>query len=160
MSMTIGPALRPIGKWADALSMAAVYKAFERVVVVVVTLAIMALVTDGLLRLIPMLYSSLAMGSAVPEHELFQRVFSTIFTLLIALEFKRSLIISSSSIGDVVRIRPIILIAMLATVRRYIIADISDVDVVAMLGMSAGILSLGVVYWLVSKAPEGQDATP
>ena len=53
-----------------------------------------------------------------------------------------------------------ILIAMLATVRRYIIADISDVNVVAMLGMSAGILSLGVVYWLVSKAPEGQDATP
>jgi len=139
-------------KLFGSIPMGAVYKSFEQVVVFVVTLSIMALVSVGLYRLIETLCASLLAAEPISEHVLFQRVFSTIFTLLIALEFKRSLLLANSSIGDVVRVRPIILIAMLATIRRFIIADISDVEVLGMLGMSIGILSLGVVYYIVSKA--------
>ena len=47
------------------------------------------------------------------------------------------------------RVRSIILIAMLAMVRKFIILDLGSADTTELFGLSAAILSLGVVYWLV-----------
>ena len=157
MSMSLSSTARVSRDWLESVTMEKVYKAFERMVVVVVTGSIMVLVSVGLYHLVETLINSLGAFDSVSEHVLFQSIFSIIFTLLIALEFKRSLLIAASSTGDVVRIRPIILIAMLATVRRFIIADISDVEIYSMLGMSVGILSLGAVYYLVSHAAGSEE---
>lgn len=53
----------------------------------------------------------------------FQEVFGNIFTVIIALEFKSSLRISLSHSRDVVRVRTIVLIALLAVSRKFIILD-------------------------------------
>jgi len=70
-------------------------------------------------------------------------------------------VIVKTSAENVVRVRSIILIAMLATVRRFIVADISSVDVSGMLSLAAAILSLGIVYWLVANNGAGnREAKP
>ena len=47
---------------------------------------------------------------------------------------------------------------MLATVRRFIVADVSSVDVSGMLALAGAILSLGIVYWLVANNGVGDHS--
>jgi uncharacterized membrane protein (DUF373 family) len=42
-----------------------------------------------------------------------------------------------------------VLIAMLAMVRRFIILDIGEAEANEVFALSAAILALGIVYWLV-----------
>lgn len=79
----------------------------------------------------------------------FQGVFGMFFTVVIGLEFKRSLLIVSGSQDSVVRIRSIILIGMLATVRKFIVLDLANVNAPELFAVSAAILALGIVHWLV-----------
>jgi uncharacterized membrane protein (DUF373 family) len=79
----------------------------------------------------------------------FQTVFAMIFTVIIALEFKHSLLIVLARQESVVRVRSIILIAMLAMVRKFIILDLGETAATALFALSAAILALGIVYWLV-----------
>jgi uncharacterized membrane protein (DUF373 family) len=48
-----------------------------------------------------------------------------------------------------VQVRAVILIAMLAIVRKLIIIDIAVADAPQLFSLAAAILSLGAVYWLV-----------
>ncbi len=59
----------------------------------------------------------------------FQSVFGMIFTVIIAVEFKRTLLLVSEPTDSVVQVRAVILIALLAVVRKLIILDISPGDV-------------------------------
>jgi len=49
----------------------------------------------------------------------------------------------------VVQVRAVILIAMLAIVRKLIILDIGPANTGELFGLAAAILALGAVYWLV-----------
>jgi len=71
------------------------------------------------------------------------------FTVVIGLEFKRSLLVVSGNRDSVVRVRSIILIGMLATVRKFIVLDLASVDAPELLAVAGAILALGIVYWLV-----------
>jgi uncharacterized membrane protein (DUF373 family) len=72
-----------------------------------------------------------------------------IFTVIIALEFKRSLIVVAESRSSIVQVRTVVLLAMLAVVRKLIILDVSAADAGLLLGLSAAMLALGAVYWTV-----------
>jgi len=74
---------------------------------------------------------------------------STIFTVIIALEFKRSLLVLAERSDSVVQVRAVVLIALLAVVRKLIILDLSSTDAFHLLALAAAILALGAVYWLV-----------
>jgi len=76
-------------------------------------------------------------------------VFGTIFTVIIALEFKRSLLVLAERSDSVVQVRAVVLIALLAVVRKLIILDLSTTDAFHLLALAAAILALGAVYWLV-----------
>ena len=80
---------------------------------------------------------------------MFQTVFGMIFTVLIAIEFKRSLLVVVERGDSVVQVRSVILIALLAVVRKLIILDLSSTDAFHLLALAAAILALGAVYWLV-----------
>ena len=75
--------------------------------------------------------------------------------MLIALEFKRSLLTGTTERGSIVRVRSVVLIAMLATVRKFIILDLAAVQVTETLVLVAAMLALGVVYWLVRGQDQG-----
>ena len=79
----------------------------------------------------------------------FQSVFGMVFTVINALEFKRTLVLVTERTESVVQVRAVILIALLAIVRKLIILDISPSDAPQPLALAVATLSLGGVYWLV-----------
>jgi uncharacterized membrane protein (DUF373 family) len=74
-----------------------------------------------------------------------------IFTVIIALEFKRSLLIIAERKRSVVQVRTIVLIALLATVRKLMIFDLTSTTALELFALAATILALGGVYWLVRE---------
>jgi uncharacterized membrane protein (DUF373 family) len=58
---------------------------------------------------------------------------------------------------SIVRVRSIILIAMLAMVRKFIIMDLTSAAAGEIFALSTAVLSLGLVYWLVRDDNGTQD---
>jgi uncharacterized membrane protein (DUF373 family) len=92
----------------------------------------------------------------------FQAFFGMIFTVIIALEFKRSLLVVAERRDNVVQVRSVILIALLAVVRKLLILDVGT-DTLELFGLAAAILALGAVYWIVRagerRAPTREPAS-
>jgi uncharacterized membrane protein (DUF373 family) len=127
------------------------YQWFEHGVVLILTGLIAVVIVAAVWSLALKILSGLILsGSFDPtEHGVFQSVFGMIFTVIIALEFKRSLLLVTERKETVIQVRAVILIAMLAVLRKLIIFDISVSDAPQLFGLAAAALSLGIVYWLV-----------
>ncbi len=87
----------------------------------------------------------------------FQSLFGMIFTVIIALEFRRTLLVITERQRSIVHVRAVILIAMLAIVRKLIILDLASGESGELFALAAAILALGAVYWLV-RDRESRDA--
>jgi uncharacterized membrane protein (DUF373 family) len=83
------------------------------------------------------------------DYTVFQTLFGMIFTVIIALEFKRSLLVVAERVDSVVQVRAVLLIALLAVVRKLIILDLRSTDALELLALAAAILALGATYWMV-----------
>jgi uncharacterized membrane protein (DUF373 family) len=127
------------------------YERFEQVVVLVLTTLIAIVVAAAVWNLALRILSALLdIGSFDPtEHSIFQAAFGMIFTVIIALEFKRSLLVVAERRESIVQVRTVVLLAMLAILRKLIILDLDSTDSGKLLGLSAAMLALGVIYWLV-----------
>jgi uncharacterized membrane protein (DUF373 family) len=77
-----------------------------------------------------------------------------IFTVIIALEFKKSLLVLAERRDNVVQIRSVVMIALLAICRKVIILDLTETDASHILALAAAILALGVVYWLIRDSDQ------
>jgi uncharacterized membrane protein (DUF373 family) len=102
--------------------------------------------------------SIFASGFDPTDYSAFQAVFGMIFTVIIALEFERSLLVIAERDRGVVQVRTVILIALLAIVRRPIIMDMSTTEAPQLLALAAAVLALGGVYWLVQDQDRREDA--
>jgi len=127
------------------------YQKFEHAVVLVLVGLIAVVVIAAVWSLaVKILFGLVLRGRVDPtDPTVFQAVFGMIFTVIIALEFKRSLQIVTERRDTVVQVRAVILIAMLAIVRKLIILDIGPANTGELFGLAAAILALGAVYWLV-----------
>ena len=126
------------------------YEGFEHAVVLVLTMLIVLVVASATWRLAAAVFHLVVMSEFDPGNQkVFQSVFGMIFTVIIALEFKHSLLITLMRQESIVRVRSIILIAMLAMVRKFIILDLTSAAASEIIALSAASLSLGLVYWLV-----------
>ena len=127
------------------------YQKFEHAIVLVLVGLIAVVVVAAVWSLaVKILFGLVLSGRVDPtDPAVFQAVFGMIFTVIIALEFKRSLQIVTERRDTVVQVRAVILIAMLAIVRKLIILDIGPANSGELFGLAAAILALGAVYWLV-----------
>lgn len=125
-----------------------IYATFEHLVVRILT---------GLIAIVFSLIESDAFDPT--DHAVFQSVFGMIFTVIIALEFKRTLMVVTERRDSLVQVRAVILIAMLAVSRKLIIIDIAAADAPQLFSLAAAILSLGAVYWLVKDHAGGTRLT-
>jgi uncharacterized membrane protein (DUF373 family) len=133
-----------------AFSLDSLFERLEHGIMAVLTVLIAIVAVLSTWHLILSVSRMLLAGRLDPaDHDVLQAIFGTIFTVLIALEFKRSLLIVATEQGSVVRVRSVVLIAMLATVRKFIVLDLTMVQVGETLALVAAILALGVVYWLI-----------
>jgi uncharacterized membrane protein (DUF373 family) len=143
----VGGALWTAGASFRGLSF---YECFEHLIILVLTALIVLIVASATWHLAEVVISLLLTDAVQPANQaVFQTVFGMVFTVIIALEFKHSLLIVLARQESVVRVRSIILIAMLAMVRKFIILDLGVAGEANLFGLSAAILSLGIVYWLV-----------
>jgi uncharacterized membrane protein (DUF373 family) len=88
----------------------------------------------------------------------FQAFFGMIFTVIIALEFKRSLLVVAERRHGIVQVRTVLLIALLAIVRKLMIIDLSAAEANQVFALAAAILALGTVYWLVREQDRREQA--
>ena len=128
-----------------------VYLKFEHAVVLVLTILLSVIIVSAIWKLAVKILYSLVLSDTFDLTDLaaFQSVFGMIFTVIIALEFKRMLVLVTERTESVVQVRAVILIALLAIVRKLIILDISPSDAPQLLALAVATLSLGGVYWLV-----------
>jgi uncharacterized membrane protein (DUF373 family) len=132
------------------------YQRFEQIVVLVLTALIAIIVVAALWSLcLKILFGLVLSGSLDPsDYAIFQGVFGMIFTVIIALEFKKSLLVLAERRDNVVQIRSVVMIALLAICRKVIILDLAETDASHILALAAAILALGVVYWLMRDSDQ------
>ena len=98
--------------------------------------------------MIKIVASILSTGFDPTDYAVFQALFGMIFTVIIALEFKRSLLVVADRRHGVVQVRTVILIALLAVVRKLIIIDLPHRGQSAPCALGR-IIALGGVFWLI-----------
>ncbi len=125
------------------------YEKFEHIVIFILAALIVVFIVFAVWNLALNLFQMIASSSFDPtDYKVFQAVFGAIMTVIIALEFKWSLLVSTERKQSVVQVRTVILIALLAVVRKLLILDVSH-STVQLFALGAAIIALGAVYWLV-----------
>ncbi|HET6182418.1 MAG TPA: phosphate-starvation-inducible PsiE family protein [Acetobacteraceae bacterium] len=126
------------------------YEKFEQVVISVRSVIIAVIVVAAVWALIREVVNRLVLGvfDALGYDNL-QVVFGMIFTVVIALEFERSLLVVAQRSFGILQVRTIVLIALLAIARKFIILDLSETGSAEIAALAAAALALGVVHWLV-----------
>lgn len=128
------------------------YERFEQIVLVILSLIIGLIVVFALLQLVMNVYSLTMAGVLNPmDYKVFQLIFGMIMTLLIAMEFKHSIIKVLERQSHIVQVKSIILLALLALVRKFIIVDLETTEPAKLIALSVSVLVLGTVYWLLSQ---------
>ena len=132
------------------------YQRFEHIVIMFLTALIAVIVIAAVWNLsLKILFGLVLSGSLDPsDYTIFQAVFGMIFTVIIALEFKKSLLVIAERRESVVQIRSVVMIALLAICRKVIILDLRETDAPQIFALAAAILSLGVVYWLIRDSDQ------
>src|SRR5689334_5493366 len=126
------------------------YQRFEHAVILFLSGLISVVVVMAVWNLLLKVVASIMLsgGFDPTDYSVFQALFGMIFTVIIALEFKRSLLVIAERRRSVVQVRTVILIALLSIVRKLMIIDPS-IDASYLLALAASILALGGAYWLV-----------
>ena len=134
------------------------YERFEQTIVaalILVIALIVALTTWQLFLHTLRLVSSHVLNPADPQ--VFQGLFGMVLTVLIALEFKHTLLIVKHHRRAIVQVRAVVLIALLALVRRFIILDLYQTSPSTIAALAGASLALGVVFWIVGSKEEPQE---
>ena len=136
------------------------YERFEQTVVSVLTLVIAIIITLAAWQLLLHTLSLVETHAVDPaDSQAFQGLFGMVLTVLIALEFKHTMLVVKHHRRAIVQVRAVVLIALLALVRRFIILDLYQTTPSVVAALAGSALALGVVFWLVGNyAPPEEDA--
>ena len=135
----------------EKFKLLSLYQRFEHIIIIILTAMISVIVVVAVWNLsLKILFGLILSGNLDPsDYAIFQAVFGMIFTVIIALEFKKSLLVMAERRDSVVQIRSVVMIALLAICRKVIILDLAETDAMHTPALAAAILALGVVYWLI-----------
>jgi uncharacterized membrane protein (DUF373 family) len=134
------------------------YQRFEGLVATVLTVVIALIILVALYRLTFSVIAGLLLGVLDPlDPSVFQMVFGEILTLLIALEFNHTLQYVVKRDQSIIQTKVVLLIALLAVARKFIILDLKDVSAGQLVGLAAITLALGLGYWLVRQRDDRSD---
>ncbi len=134
------------------------YERFEQTVVaalILVIACIVALTTWQLILHTLRLVSSQVLHRGDPQ--IFQGLFGMVLTVLIALEFKHTLLVVKHHRRAIVQVRAVVLIALLALVRRFIILDLYQTSPSTIAALAGASLALGGVFWIVGSKKEARE---
>lgn len=141
--------LNPFQVLRDQLAIMSFYERFEQVVALVLSAVIAVIIMVSLFQLISIVFTLLVLDAFNPlDHKVFQSVFGMIMTLLIAMEFKHSIVRVALRRDSVIQVKTVILIGLIALARKFVILDpeASPGKIAALAGAT---LALGITYWLL-----------
>lgn len=128
------------------------YERFEHGVAFLLSLVIAMLIALALIQLLVRVLPLLLTGALDPlDHRVFQGVFGSIMTLLIALEFKHSIVRVALRRGSVVQVKTVLLIALLALSRKFVVLEATGTEPQMVAALAGATLVLGLVYWLLRE---------
>jgi uncharacterized membrane protein (DUF373 family) len=137
------------------------YQRFETLVALALTLIVALIIVVALYRLGESVIVGLLFGVLDPlEPEVFQGVFGEILTLLIALEFNHTLQYSVARQQSIIQTKVVMLIAMLAIARKFIVLNLNEVSAPHVLALAVAALALAVGYWLIRERDERLLGSP
>ena len=134
------------------------YERFEQTIVaalILVIALIVAVTTWQLFLHTLLLVSSQVLNPGDPQ--VFQGLFGMVLTVLIALEFKHTQLVVKHYRRAIVQVRAVVLIALLALVRRFIIHDLYQTSPSTIAALAGASFALGVVFWIVGSKEEPQE---
>ena len=135
----------------DQWAIMSFYERFEQVVALVLSAVIAVIIMVSLFQLISIVFTLLVLDAFNPlDHKVFQSVFGMIMTLLIAMEFKHSIVRVALRRDSIIQVKTVILIAILALARKFIILE-PDVDPAKVAALAGTVLALGLTYWLMRE---------
>jgi len=128
------------------------YQKFEHVSTLILTGLIAVIIVFALWHLALKIFVSIFTSGFDPtDYQMFQAIFGMIFIVIIALEFKRSLTVLAERGTGLVQVRTVILIGLLAVVRKLIILEPAATEAAYLFALAAATLALGASYWLVTR---------
>jgi uncharacterized membrane protein (DUF373 family) len=148
----------PLQIFRDEWAVMNFYERFEQLVALVLSAVIAVIVLVSLLQLVQIVYRLLLVDAFNPlDHKVFQSVFGMIMTLLIAMEFKHSIVRVALRRDSIIQVKTVILIGLIALARKFVILDpeTSPAKIAALAGAT---LALGATYWLLRERDDRQAA--
>ena len=148
-----------LGETREHWPLMSFYDRFEQVVAIVLSLVVAVVIALALVQLVLRIMPLLIRGALDPlDPEVFQGIFGTVMTLLIALEFKHSIIRVALRRESIVQVKTVLLIALIALSRKFVILDTSDTSAATIAALASATLVLGAVYWLLRERDDRPPA--
>ena len=145
----------------NAWNIMTVYERFEQGIALILTGLIAIVIVVATLELAKEVLQLLVINKMKPlDHRLFQTLFGQVMTVLIALEFKHSILKVVARKESIIQVKTILLIGLLAVSRKFIVLDLDDFDAEMMLALAASVVGLAVAYWLVKERELASTAAP
>ncbi len=144
--------VKPKGETRVYWNVMSFYERFEQIVVLLLSFIITLIISVALWQLMQEVFTLLISGSLNPlEYSVFTQLFGMIMTLLIAMEFKHSIIKVVLRREHIVQVKTVILIAQLALVRKFIILDLHSYEASKVFALGFAVLVLSVANWLLQE---------
>lgn len=135
----------------DRWTIMSFYERFEQVIALVLSAVIAVIIVVSLLQLITIVFTLLVLDAFNPlDHRVFQSVFGMIMTLLIAMEFKHSIVRVALRRDNIIQVKTVLLIGLIALARKFVILD-PDAGPAKVAALAGATLALGMTYWLLRE---------
>jgi uncharacterized membrane protein (DUF373 family) len=129
-----------------------VYTGFELVVSAVLLLFVAFIIVYSLGVLAVRLFEEFASGVHPVEEASLKDTFGLILSILILVEFSHSIALAMRRRSGVLQVRVIVLITIIVIARKLILTDFATTRIETLLGLGGLLLSIGLLYWLLSNA--------
>ena len=136
------------------------YETFERGVAVLLTIGMAVIIGLAMVHLGFGLWATLWDYSPDINYRAFQGLFDRVLAALIALELAHSVRQMAQGKHGLSQVRTVVLIGILAVVRKLILLEIETTSGLFLLGLGGAILALGAVYALVLWAETATRKDP
>ncbi len=134
------------------------YDRFEQTIAITLTGIISVIILVSVVQLIRNVFFSLILGALDPlEHNSFQAIIGMIMTVLIAMEFKHSIIQVALRSDCFVQVKTVVLIGLIAIARKFVIVDVNETEPAKLAALAGMAISLGVTYWLLRERDDRMD---
>lgn len=125
------------------------YNYFEKGVVAFLTILVSISVILTLGQAAVALYHVVVSGNHLIDHNAFIHVFAAFMTVLIALEFNHTVMADITTKSPIVKVRAVLLVALLALSRKVVLVDFKEVDYTSMIGLAVLIVAVAGAYWFL-----------